>query len=753
MSKRLRLETLSFCVIDLAHGSRKHSGLSTVFQILDNLVFLSFLGVFFYFIRLYGNDLSNIRRQVLNGLSFGIVALLVTATPVSMGDGATVDTRAGPILLAGIFAGPFGALLAASIGAIGRGLVGGSFAPSGMVVYFVYAFFGLALIRFRVVVPEMASTWRSLVLLTLASWLGASAMFFLIQPLDRAIVWLQQDLPYIFLANALSVFGVGIIIGFAAHLVRQTCDAVKLGETLNLAKHAGKIGVWDFNVSTGDLTWDSRSKELHGVDQLGFSSSYEAWSQTVHPDDLSSVQVAFAKSLAAQVPFSVEYRVVLSDGSINTIRGNAVVLRDGSGKPLRVVGTNLDLSELRETEKKLSAAQSLAEQSQKFETIGQLTGGVAHDFNNLLAVVMGNQELLKFELEQSPIDIVEVKALIDASIEASKRGAELTQNMLAYARQAHLRPVPTDLNQVIRETENWLRRTIESSVQIETVLQAGLWPALVDRASLQSALVNLLVNARDALEGAGKVTVETCNIRIDEEYIRSTGEDISVGRYVMLAVSDNGPGIPRDQIDRIFDPFFTTKITGKGSGLGLSMVQGFVKQSQGAIRVYSEIGVGTSFKLYFPVSTGDAEEGVPHQVSLTHSEDRRVRRERILLVEDSEQVISVLRKILVNAQYDVVVAMNGDDAVCIFQDDQKFDLVVTDIVMPGLLQGPALAKEIRQLSPKMPFVFISGYASEATVHGNGLRPEDIRLMKPVSRATLLQSIENALGDVEKSGGD
>jgi CheY-like chemotaxis protein len=163
--------------------------------------------------------------------------------------------------------------------------------------------------------------------------------------------------------------------------------------------------------------------------------------------------------------------------------------------------------------------------------------------------------------------------------------------------------------------------------------------------------------------------------------------------------------------------------------------------------------VGTSFKLYFPVSAWNAEKEEPHPVSFTQSKDRRMRRERILLVEDSEQVLSVLRKILVNAQYDVVVAMNGDDAVRIFKDDQKFDLVVTDIVMPGLLQGPALSKEIRQLSPRMPFVFISGYASEATVHGNGLRPEDIRLMKPVSRATLLQAVEKALADAQETGRD
>jgi CheY-like chemotaxis protein len=318
--------------------------------------------------------------------------------------------------------------------------------------------------------------------------------------------------------------------------------------------------------------------------------------------------------------------------------------------------------------------------------------------------------------------------------------------MLAYARKARLTPVLTDLNQVVRETEKWLRRTIESRIEIETVLQAGLWPTMVDRVSLQSALVNLLVNARDAVDGSGQVTVETSNIRIEKEYTEDRNEDIPPGRYVMLAVTDTGTGIAPEFIDRIFDPFYTTKQIGKGSGLGLSMVQGFVKQSGGAIRVYSELDVGTSFKIYFPaaqvasqVSTEEDDVDFPSAVQERSGK-------RILLVEDQEGVLTVLEKTLRGAGFDVVTAESGDEAFRIFCDDNQFDLVATDIVMPGELQGPSLAREIRSLRPDIRFIFLSGYASEATVHGNGLRPEDIRLMKPVSRINLLDAVRSALSD-------
>ncbi|MBS0124517.1 ATP-binding protein [Thetidibacter halocola] len=718
--------------------------MQTVIDILDNLVLLGMLGVFHFFVELNRGRLGPLGASLATGLVFGIVGFMVTATPVTLIDGATVDARAGPVILAGLFGGPIAAGIAATLGAIARGLVGGSFAPSGMLVYFLYGLFGIILQRFSVIPRDHVATARSIALLIGGSWIAASAMFLVIRPAERAIQWLNDDLPYILLANALSV-GVSVgVVALAAMFLSKTVEAMELGRTLNLAKSAGRFGIWDFDVTSGVLKWDDTSKEMHGIDKEAFRGTYEDWSKTVHVDDLPMVQAAFSAALAEKKPFSVEYRVVLPGGAMRAIKGDAIVLFDRASKPLRVVGTNLDLSELRSAEEKLIEAQSLAAQAQKFETIGQLTGGVAHDFNNLLAVIMGNQELLRDAIRNPPVDVSEANVLIDATIEATKRGADLSRNMLAYARKAQLQPVLTDLNELVRETDSWLRRMIESSVEIETILQAGLWSTRVDRASMQSALVNLVVNARDAMGGAGRVTIETSNIRIDHEYITDRHEEIAAGRYVMLAVSDTGPGIPMERLDHIFDPFFTTKPTGKGSGLGLSMVQGFVKQSRGAIRVYTEIDVGTSFKLYFPAveePEATTRRSIPAERPAHEglSEQRR-----ILLVEDDDRVLAVLTRTLRNAGYEVVQCRNGDDALETFRKDRDFDLVVTDIVMPGQLQGPMMSKEIRNLDPDMRFVFLSGYASEATVHGNGLHPSDIRLMKPVSRNDLLTSVRRAI---------
>ncbi len=401
------------------------------------------------------------------------------------------------------------------------------------------------------------------------------------------------------------------------------------------------------------------------------------------------------------------------------------------------------------TEDKLRQKQ--LQHAQKMEAIGQLTGGIAHDFNNLLAIIMGNLELLQIEVDTllTPAQVEEVNVLVDGALKAVKHGADLTNNMLAYARKARLTPTLLDLNKTISEIERWIRRTIASNIQIETVLQGGVWPVLIDQNSFQSALVNLILNARDAMAGGGQLTIETANLRIDETYLGEREETIPAGRYVMVAVSDTGPGISTDMIELIFDPFFTTKEVGKGTGLGLSMVEGFVKQSNGMIRVYSEPGNGTSFKLFFKAQHRDDILDDPAIEKFEPPKAFDQRRPHILVAEDQPEVLNILEKTLLKSGYAVTTATTGDRAFSIFETESSFDLVLTDIVMPGLLQGPALAKACRKLRPETPFIFLSGYASEATVHGNGLRPEDIRLMKPVSLSALLKAVESCLSFVQK----
>ncbi|UYV36573.1 PAS domain-containing protein [Rhodobacteraceae bacterium D3-12] len=406
---------------------------------------------------------------------------------------------------------------------------------------------------------------------------------------------------------------------------------------------------------------------------------------------------------------------------------------DGSTQYFSLI---LDVTEQVEREQELEHQKELNHRAQKQQSIGQLTGGVAHDFNNLLAVIMGNLELLRLD-ENDPDKIQK----IDAGIGATRRGADLTSSMLAFAKEARLEPRPVNLNELVRETRNWAGRALPETIEIETSLLGGLWTIEADPASTEAALLNLILNARDAMPDGGKLTIETANIRIDQSYMDSRTVEVPSGRYTMLAVSDTGCGISGELMARIFEPFYTTKGLDAGSGLGLSMVQGFVEQSGGTVQVYSEPGKGTTFKLYFPaVKTTAREIAASEPPALSPPSGTH----RVLLVEDEEAVRTVLATMLEMEGYRVSQAMNGDEALAIFKADPGFNLLVTDIVMPGSLQGPGLSKSLRALKPELPVVFISGYASEATVHGNGLRPEDVRLMKPVQRRDFLAGVSQAL---------
>lgn len=714
-------------------------------QILENILLLSLLGLGFYVIESQRGRISGSVSNLLHGLSFGLIAFLVTTTHVEFGDGATVDARAAPVILAGYVGGPIAAVIAAVFGGLARGLIGSHFAFSGVIVYFVYATMGSAFWAFwRSNDFDFANPWR-IAVMCFASCMGAAAMFVLISPVERALLWLQNDLPYIFAANTLGIVFAMIVLGVASHLLRKSQEVDELYETLSLAKRAGGFGIWDYNTVTGTLNWDERSRDLFGIDSDSFAGRFEDWAERVHPEDLPKAQEAFWRALKDSDTYHAEYRVLRPDGKQVTIQGNAVLLRDAQGGATRVVGTNLDVTKIRAAEAKLREAQNFAVQAQKFENIGKLTGGVAHDFNNLLAVIMGNLELASDELKRQNPDKTELFTLLDSSLEATRRGASLTSNMLAYARKARLNPEALNLNDTVRETESWMRRTIPSKIEIELTLQEDLWTTLVDKSSVQSALINLLVNARDAFDGSGKVNIETANIEIDAAFIAERDEDITPGKYVMLAVSDNGRGIDESIIEHIFDPFFTTKNVGEGSGLGLSMVQGFVKQSGGAIRVYSVPGEGTSFTMYFPAVAGTMGPKIRDSQNSQEVETSEHSRRRLLVVEDREEVLLMLEKTLTSAGYTVVTATNGDEGFQIYKRDPNFDLIMTDVIMPGKLQGPAMAQKIREVSPDMKFIFLSGYTSEATVGGNELDAEDLRLMKPVSRSDLLAAVAKAVG--------
>jgi PAS domain S-box-containing protein len=375
------------------------------------------------------------------------------------------------------------------------------------------------------------------------------------------------------------------------------------------------------------------------------------------------------------------------------------------------------------------------EQAQKLESIGQLTGGVAHDFNNLLTVILGNSELV---LESQPVGSTN-RRLLEVVLEAAERGASMTQRLLAFARKQALSPQPVDVNKLVANMNELLQRSLGEHIEIEVIRHAGLWKAMVDPIQLENALLNLAINARDAMPKGGRLTIETWNARLDANYVEKN-PGLSEGAYVMLGVSDTGGGISPDIIERIFDPFFTTKPKGHGTGLGLAMVHGFVKQSNGHVTVYSELGQGTTFRIYLPRT----EERTQKSQQLEESEIPYGEGELVLLVEDDELVRSYATSILSGINYRVVVAHDGPSALEKIQLHPDIALLFTDVVMPGGMTGRDLANAVKKIRPTLPILYTSGYTDNAIIHHGRLDPDVLLISKPYRRSELARRVRQAL---------
>lgn len=387
------------------------------------------------------------------------------------------------------------------------------------------------------------------------------------------------------------------------------------------------------------------------------------------------------------------------------------------------------------TQQRMLAEQMI--QAQKLESLGRLTGGVAHDFNNLLTVILGNAEML---VEQFPPGATE-HMLAEMIFGAAQRGAAMTQRLLAFARKQALEPVPSNLNILVANTDQLLRRTLGGHIGIDVVQAAGLWLTLVDPGQLESALLNLAINARDAMPDGGRLTIETANAHLDDAYV-SQHSGVVPGEYVMLAVADSGSGIAPELLARVFEPFYTTKQVGKGTGLGLAMVYGFVMQSKGHIAIYSEIGHGTTVKIY-----------LPRLVNAELTEVRAAAAERvqygngqlILLTDDDAMVRAYARGQLEGLGYRVVEAANAADALQLLHERDDIELLFTDVVMPGGMSGRQLADAVQAFRPALPILFTSGYTEGAMIHHGRLEPGVMLLNKPYRRAELAHKICAALG--------
>ncbi len=384
--------------------------------------------------------------------------------------------------------------------------------------------------------------------------------------------------------------------------------------------------------------------------------------------------------------------------------------------------------------------ESQLRQVQKMEAIGQLTGGIAHDFNNMLAVIQANLNLLKRQIARGETD---VQRFIDGAAEGTDRAAHLTQRLLAFARQQPLAPRPIDANKFVSGMSETLRRTLGHEIEVETILAGGLWRTHVDGHQLESLLLNLAVNARDAMPTGGKLTIETANANLDEIYVREH-VGLAPGQYVLIAVSDTGSGMSPEVIAKAFDPFFTTKPTGKGTGLGLSQAYGFVKQSGGHIKIYSEIGHGTTVKIYLPRFHGETVS-VASQPRLEARTDLGRSEELILVVEDEERMRLVVEETFQELGYKVVVAEDAKKALALLDANPGVNLLFTDVVMPEM-SGRELVKEALSRRPDLKVVYTTGFSRNAMIHNGVIDPDVNFLPKPFTVENLARKVRSVLDE-------
>jgi PAS domain S-box-containing protein len=445
----------------------------------------------------------------------------------------------------------------------------------------------------------------------------------------------------------------------------------------------------------------------------------------IHPEDLDIARAEMRSARRGRQLRSFEVRYLHKDG--HAVMLNWMGTWSEPAKRHFFIGRDL-------TEKQ--AAEARARQAQKMEAIGQLTGGVAHDFNNLLTVITGTIGILGEAVAKDP-ELASIVELID---EAAERGAQLTRHLLAFARRQPLQPVEVDVNSLIREAVNLLRPTLGEPVEILAQLADDAWKALVDAGQLTTAVLNLALNARDAMPGGGKLMLETRNIHLDEDYA-GINTEVVPGDYVMISISDTGTGIPAAYLEKVFDPFFTTKETGKGTGLGLSMVYGFVKQSGGHIKIYSEEGHGTSVKLYLPRSTGTALAAA----AVMTASPLEGGNEMILVVEDDPLVRKSVVAQVESLGYAAVAAASAAEALDIIDRSANIDLLFTDTIMPGGMNGRQLADEALKRRPGLKVLYTSGYSEDVVIHQGRLDPGVLLLVKPYRKSDLAGKIRVALG--------
>ncbi|MET0935873.1 MAG: response regulator [Luteibacter sp.] len=554
-------------------------------------------------------------------------------------------------------------------------------------------------------------------------------------------VWLAIDFSPL-TDESSSTLGVLVVL-------KETTRRVETEQRLRVAQEAGGVGTFEWFPDTGRLEVSTEFRRIWGLPAEG-TVTEAALLAMLHPDDRHAAAVNRADQ--ANPLDYVEYRRVDPEtGEIRWIARRGEAVRDGMSQR-RFLGiamdittrkrAEIDLAELAATlqervsqrTSELLRAQDALRQSQKMEAIGNLTGGVAHDFNNLLQVISGNLQLLGEDVA----DNERAARRVRNAMAGVTRGSKLASQLLAFGRRQPLAPKVVNIGRFVRDMDDLLRRTLGEAIEVETIVAGGLWNTLIDPGNVENALLNLAINARDAMNGQGRLTVEAGNAYLDANYVEGLDE-VTAGQYVLLAVTDTGHGIEPSIVDKVFEPFFTTKPEGRGTGLGLSMVYGFVKQSGGHIRVYSEPGHGTTVKLYLPRTTQSEDIVVDVDTGPVTGGN-----ETVLVAEDDDAVRETVVAMLADLGYRVLKARDAQSALSIIDSGIPIDLLFTDVVMPGGLRSPELARKARERLPGVAVLFTSGYTENAIVHGGRLDEGVELLSKPYTRETLARKLRQVL---------
>ncbi|MCY0388514.1 PAS domain-containing protein [Robbsia sp. Bb-Pol-6] len=510
--------------------------------------------------------------------------------------------------------------------------------------------------------------------------------------------------------------------------LRDSMDFTRLA----LAAVSG-VGAWTYDVASDRFFCDAAIAEVYGVDTAEAQAGIQRarFLANVHPDDLAALRTTMAGGLVRSGDLELEYRVCHPDGSTRWVLSRGHTYFDAAGRPMRRTGVGIDMTTQRLLEEQLR-------QSQKMEAVGQLTGGLAHDFNNLLQGVMGPLELVRRLIALHRTQ--DLERYIGMAMSSAQKAAALTHRLLAFSRRQPLDPKHVDANALVLSLGDLLRRTTGEQVPVELVLDAAPCHTRCDANQLESALLNLSLNARDAMPEGGTLTIQTAHEEIDRKYA-ATQRGVKPGRYISIAVTDTGEGMPPDVARQAFEPFFTTKPLGQGTGLGLSMVYGFAGQSGGFATLYSHVGLGTTIRIYLPETEGEA---TTVDAQSEHADLQTGAGETILVVEDDENVRQLLIDLFAECGYVILHATDGPSGLAIIESDARIDLLVSDVGLPGL-NGRQMADAARLRRPGLRILFTTGYAELAAVNDGFLAPGMQMITKPFSVEKIVQRVQQMLG--------